>query len=46
MGDFLLVTIQFDMHDQLASTLQNDMNRKIAEAHNKNDRIDISSLEI
>ena len=32
MGDFLLVTIQVDMHDQLALTLQDDLTDKIAAA--------------
>ena len=30
MGDFLLVTIQVDMHDQLALTLQDDLTAQIA----------------
>jgi rsbT antagonist protein RsbS len=29
MGDFLLVTIQVDMHDRLARTLQDDLTEKI-----------------
>jgi rsbT antagonist protein RsbS len=29
MGKYLLVTIQVDMHDQLATTLQNDLARAI-----------------
>jgi rsbT antagonist protein RsbS len=29
MGDLLLVTIQVDMHDQLALTLQDDLTEKI-----------------
>ena len=30
MGDLLLVTIQVDMHDQLALTLQEDLSEKIS----------------
>jgi rsbT antagonist protein RsbS len=46
MGDFLLVTIQVDMHDQLASALQDDLTSKIAETRAKGILIDISSLDI
>jgi rsbT antagonist protein RsbS len=46
MGDFLLVTIQVDMHDQLASALQEDLTTKIASAQAKGVLIDISSLDI
>jgi rsbT antagonist protein RsbS len=46
MGDFLLVTIQLDMHDQLASALQDDLTTKIAETKAKGVLIDISSLDI
>ena len=35
MGDFLLVTIQVDMHDQLASALQDDLTNKIGEVQRK-----------
>ena len=31
MGEFLLVTIQVDMHDRLAMTLQDDLTSRIAE---------------
>lgn len=31
MGEFLLVTIQVDMHDQLALTLQDDLAERISE---------------
>src|SRR4029453_2962396 len=31
MGEFLLVTIQVDMHDRLAMTLQDDLTTRIAE---------------
>ena len=46
MGDFLLVTIQVDMHDQLASALQDDLTSKIAKLKAKGVLIDISSLDI
>lgn len=46
MGSFLLVTIQVDMHDKLALTLQDDLTTKIAEVGARGVLIDISSLEI
>jgi rsbT antagonist protein RsbS len=46
MGDFLLVTIQVDMHDQLASALQDDLTNKISKSNSKGVLIDISSLDI
>ena len=46
MGEFLLVTIQVDMHDRLAMTLQDDLTNKIAEVGARGVLIDISSLEI
>jgi rsbT antagonist protein RsbS len=46
MGDFLLVTIQVDMHDQLAMTLQDDLTERIVKSGAKGVLIDISSLEI
>lgn len=46
MGDFLLVTIQVDMHDRLAMTLQDDLTRMINETEARGVLIDISSLEI
>jgi rsbT antagonist protein RsbS len=46
MGDFLLVTIQVDMHDRLALTLQDDLTGKIAETNARGVLIDISALEI
>ena len=46
MGEYLLVTIQVDMHDQLALTLQDDLTNRIVEARAKGVLIDISSLEI
>jgi rsbT antagonist protein RsbS len=46
MGDHLLVTIQVDMHDRLAMTLQDDLTAKIVSARAKGVLIDISALEI
>ena len=46
MGDFLLVTIQVDMHDRLALQLQDDLTQKIAELGSTGVLIDISTLEI
>lgn len=46
MGDFLLVTIQVDMHDQLALTLQDDLTSKIERTGAKGVLIDISALEM
>ena len=46
MGEFLLVTIQVDMHDRLALTLQDDLTRMISDTEARGVLIDISSLEI
>ena len=46
MGSLLLVTIQVDMHDRLAMTLQDDLTAKIAETEAKGVLIDISALEV
>jgi rsbT antagonist protein RsbS len=46
MGSFLLVTIQVDMHDQLAMALQDDLTTKITKVGAKGVLIDISSLDI
>ena len=46
MGEFLLVTIQVDMHDQLALTLQDDLTEKIVKWHAHGVLIDISALEM
>jgi rsbT antagonist protein RsbS len=46
MGDFLLVTIQVDLHDQLALRLQDDLTRHIERTGAKGVLIDISALEI
>src|SRR5437588_1316609 len=46
MGEFLLVTIQVEMHDRLALTLQDDLTTRITETHARAVLIDISALEI
>lgn len=46
MGDFLLVTIQVDMHDRLALSLQDDLTREISLTEARGVLIDISSLDI
>lgn len=46
MGNFLLVTIQVDMHDHLALTLQDDLTNRITQTHAHGVLIDISGLEI
>ena len=46
MGDCLLVTIQVDMHDRLATTLQDDLSAKIEATGAHAVLIDISALEI
>ena len=46
MGDYLLVTIQVEMHDRLAMTLQDDLTQRISATGAKGVLIDISALEI
>ena len=46
MGPFLLVTIQVDMHDQLALALQDDLTSAIVKHRAKGVLIDISSLDV
>jgi rsbT antagonist protein RsbS len=46
MGEYLLVTIQVDMHDRLAMMLQDDLTSKIVSARAKGVLIDISALEM
>ena len=46
MGDLLLVTIQVDMHDRLAMTLQDDLTQAISTHAARGVLIDISSLEM
>jgi rsbT antagonist protein RsbS len=46
MGEFLLVTIQVDMHDQLAMTLQDDLTERISKTGARGVLIDISAVEV
>jgi rsbT antagonist protein RsbS len=46
MGPVLLVSIQVDMHDQLALTLQDDLTQKIVATRARAVLIDISALEM
>ncbi len=46
MGDFLLVSIQVDMHDRLAMALQDDLTIRVAKERSKGVLIDISSLDV
>ena len=46
MGEFLLVTIQVDMHDRLAIALQDDLTSQISATSARGVLIDISALEI
>jgi rsbT antagonist protein RsbS len=46
LGPYLLVTIQVDMHDRLAMTLQDDLMTAIRAREARGVLIDISALEI
>jgi rsbT antagonist protein RsbS len=46
IGDCLLVTVQIDMHDELAMALQDDLTNKIVQAKARGVLIDISALEM
>ena len=46
LGSALLVTIQVDMHDRLATALEEDLTNKIVKHNAHGVLIDISSLEI
>jgi rsbT antagonist protein RsbS len=46
MGDYLLVTIQVDMHDRLAMALQEDLTSRIAQTGARGVLLDISSLDM
>jgi rsbT antagonist protein RsbS len=46
MGELLLVTIQVDMHDRLAMTLQDDLTSMIEKTGARGVLIDISALEM
>ena len=45
-SEFLLVTIQVDMHDRLAMALQEDLTNQIVQHRARGVLIDISSLEV
>ena len=46
MGDLLLVSIQVDMHDQLALALQDDLTAQIEKTGARGVLIDISALDM
>jgi rsbT antagonist protein RsbS len=46
MGEFLLVSIQIDMHDRLALALQDDLTEQIVKYRAHGVMIDISALEM
>ena len=46
MGEFLLITVQVDMHDRLALQLQDDLTSKIVQNGSRGVLIDISALEV
>ena len=46
LGEYLLVSIQVDMHDRLAMQLQDDLTERIAATAARGVLIDISALEM
>lgn len=46
MGNFLLVTIQVDLYDQLAENLENDLVNSVKKFNSKGVLIDISAVSI
>src|SRR6478672_7323007 len=46
MGNFLLVTIQVDLYDRLAQTLESDLVQMVSKTGAKGGLIDISALSI
>lgn len=46
MGEFLLVTIQVDMHDRLATVLKDDLANRISTTRARGVLIDISVLDM
>ena len=46
IGDFLLVSVQVDMHDRLAVSLQDDLTTRIVSSRARGVLIDISALDI
>lgn len=46
MGPYLLVTIQVDMHDRVAMTLQDELTQQIVAHHARGVLLDISSVNV
>ncbi len=46
LGDFLLVSVQVDMHDQLAMSLHDDLTERIVSTHARGVLVDISALDM
>ena len=46
LGEFLLVTIQVDMHDRLATVLSDDLANRISATRARGVLIDISALDV
>ena len=46
MGEYLLVTVQVDMHDRLALALQDDLTNQIAKTTTRGVLLDISALDM
>jgi rsbT antagonist protein RsbS len=46
MGEFLLITVQVDMHDRLALQLQDDLTEQIVRWGSRGVLMDISALEV
>lgn len=46
MGSYLLVTIQVDMHDRVAMTLQDELTERIVSERAQGVLLDISSVEV
>src|SRR6476659_9510007 len=46
MGPYLLVTIQVDMHDRIAMTLQDELTQRIVSERARGVLLDISSVDV
>ena len=46
MGPYLLVTIQVDMHDRIAMTLQDELTERIVSERARGVLLDISSVDV
>jgi len=46
MGPYLLVTIQVDMHDRVAMTLQDELTQRIVSDRARGVLLDISSVDV